>query len=194
MGTQLPPQKGAEPPPQFSAHFYCGQTTGCIKMPLGMDVGLCPWNSVLDGDPVPLPKKGRAPKFGGPFWGRGSEVPSNTKLPGPRPSSIPSDIFIHTAIWPQQIWAENWGGCAPLVRVGGSPSSIMWPGPSPTCTPNFILIRPTVWPQCTNVTDRAGQTGQTDSGLIASEHRANRFINGRPKTKMMLFIRIEQQP
>jgi len=33
------PQKGAEPPPQFLAHFYCGQMAGCIKMPLGMDVG-----------------------------------------------------------------------------------------------------------------------------------------------------------
>ena len=29
------PKKGAEPPPQFSAHFYCGQTAGCIKMLLG---------------------------------------------------------------------------------------------------------------------------------------------------------------
>jgi len=27
----------------------------------------------------------------------------------PRPSSIPSDILIHAAIWPQQVWAENWG-------------------------------------------------------------------------------------
>jgi len=34
------PIKGAEPPPQFSAHFYCGQTAACIKMPLGMEVGL----------------------------------------------------------------------------------------------------------------------------------------------------------
>jgi len=33
-----PPQKGDRAPPQFSAHFYCGQTTGCIKMPLGMKV------------------------------------------------------------------------------------------------------------------------------------------------------------
>ena len=31
--------------------------------------------------------------------------------------------------------------------------------------PSFILIRPTVWrPQYTNVTDRTGQTGQTDKG------------------------------
>jgi len=34
--------------------------------------------------------------------------PSYTKSPGPRPSSIPSDILIHAAIWPQLIWAENW--------------------------------------------------------------------------------------
>jgi len=33
------PKKGHSP--QFSAHFYCGQTAGCIKMPLGMQVGLC---------------------------------------------------------------------------------------------------------------------------------------------------------
>jgi len=31
-------QTGAKP--QFSAHFCCGQTAGCIKMPLGMEVGL----------------------------------------------------------------------------------------------------------------------------------------------------------
>ena len=34
------PKKGVEPPPQLSAHFYCGQTAGCIKMPLGKEVGL----------------------------------------------------------------------------------------------------------------------------------------------------------
>ena len=33
---------------------------------------------------------------------------SNTKSPGSWPSSIPSDILIHAAIWPQLIWAENW--------------------------------------------------------------------------------------
>jgi len=47
-----PSQKGAQPPPQFSAHFYCGQTTGCIKMPLGMEVGLSPGDFVLVGDPA----------------------------------------------------------------------------------------------------------------------------------------------
>jgi len=57
------PQKGAEPPLQFSAHFYCGQTAGCIKMPLGMEVGLSPGDFMLDRDRDPSPKRGRSPQF-----------------------------------------------------------------------------------------------------------------------------------
>jgi len=48
------PKMGAEPPPQFSANFYCGQTVARIKMPLGMEAGLSPGDFVLDGNPVPL--------------------------------------------------------------------------------------------------------------------------------------------
>jgi len=33
-------------------------------------------------------------------WGAGS--PSNTMRPGPRSASVPSGVFIHPAIWPQQ--------------------------------------------------------------------------------------------
>ena len=36
---------------------------GCIKMPLGMEVGLSPGDSVFDGDPAPLPKKGADSQF-----------------------------------------------------------------------------------------------------------------------------------
>jgi len=49
------PKKGAEPPPQFSAHFYCGKTAGCTKMPLGMEVGFSPGDFVLDRTQLPLP-------------------------------------------------------------------------------------------------------------------------------------------
>ena len=51
MGTvlPLPPKKG-----RFSAHVYCGQTPGWIKMLLGMEVVLSPVDFVLDGDPAPL--------------------------------------------------------------------------------------------------------------------------------------------
>jgi len=54
------PKRGGAPP-QFSVHFYCGKTDGCMKMPLGTDVGLSPGDFVLDGNPVPLPKKGAEP-------------------------------------------------------------------------------------------------------------------------------------
>ena len=59
------PKKVAEPPPQFSVHFYCGQTAGCIKMPLGMEVALSQGDFALDGDPAPSPKKGAEPPN---FW------------------------------------------------------------------------------------------------------------------------------
>ena len=57
------PKKGAGPPPQFLAHFYCGQTVGCIEMPLGMEVGLSPGDFVLDGTQSPSQKGGEAPNF-----------------------------------------------------------------------------------------------------------------------------------
>jgi len=46
------PKRGQSLPPQFSAHFYCGQTAACIKIPLGMEVGLSPGDFVLRGDPA----------------------------------------------------------------------------------------------------------------------------------------------
>jgi len=57
------PQKGAEPPTQFPAHFYCGQTVRCIKMPLGREVGFSPGDVVLDGDPPPTQKGGTVANF-----------------------------------------------------------------------------------------------------------------------------------
>jgi len=72
MGTQLPSPKREQSPP-FSVHFYCGQMDGWIKMPLGMEVGLSAGDFVLDGDPAPLPKKGRSPPIFGPclLWPNG---------------------------------------------------------------------------------------------------------------------------
>jgi len=34
-------------------------------------------------------------------WGRSYGSPSNTICHGPRPSSVPSGILIHTTVWPQ---------------------------------------------------------------------------------------------
>jgi len=60
-GRSSPLKKGQSPP--FSAHSYCGQMAACIKMPLGMEVGLSPSLDVLDGDPTPSPKRGGAHNF-----------------------------------------------------------------------------------------------------------------------------------
>jgi len=63
-GDPAPSQKEAQPgvrSPQFSAHVYCGQTAGWIKMTLGVEVGLGPVHIVLDGDRAPLHKKGAEP-------------------------------------------------------------------------------------------------------------------------------------
>jgi len=49
-GPSSPFSKGAQPPPQFSAHICCGQRAAWIKMPLGMEVGLGAGDFVLDGD------------------------------------------------------------------------------------------------------------------------------------------------
>jgi len=39
--------------------------------------------------------------------GGGAGTPCNTMWPGPRPTSVPSGILIHQAVWPQETWAEN---------------------------------------------------------------------------------------
>ena len=56
------------------------------------------------------------PQNGGccaPFAGERGAGSHLTLWPRLRSTSVPSDILIHPAIWPQQIWTENWG-CAPL--------------------------------------------------------------------------------
>jgi len=68
------------------------------------------------------------PKIGGsdpPLLGGGARPPSTTKSPWPRPTSIPSGILIHPAIWPQHIWAKNWGQ-PPLGGGAGSPSNTVY--------------------------------------------------------------------
>jgi len=50
--------------PQFSAHVYCGQTTVCIRTPLGTDVGLNLGHIVRWGPSFPCPKGAQPPIFG----------------------------------------------------------------------------------------------------------------------------------
>ena len=71
-GPSTLPKKGAEPP-KFSAHVYCDQTAGWIKMALGMEVGLSTCDFELDGDPAPSAKRGLSPR---PIFGKFLQCPN----------------------------------------------------------------------------------------------------------------------
>ena len=63
-------------------------------------------------DPQPFGHNTHGPKIGGfapaSLFGVGGS-PSNTKSPGPRPTSTPSGILVHPAVWVQRTWVDNWG-------------------------------------------------------------------------------------
>jgi len=59
-GDPAPPKN--EHSPHFLAHVCCGQTSGWIKIPLGIKVGLGPGQVVLDWDLAP-PKRDTATPF-----------------------------------------------------------------------------------------------------------------------------------
>jgi len=115
-GTSPIPVKGVEPSPHFSAHFYCGQTAGCIKMPLGTEVGLRPGDFVLDGDPPLFPKRRRAPILSPCLlWPIGWMDQDGTRHGG-RPWSSP--------------YCARWGRSSPPTK-GAEPRifgpSLLWP-------------------------------------------------------------------
>jgi len=103
-----PPKKGAKPPPQFSAHFCCGQTAGCIKMPFGTKVGLSLGDCVRWGSSPP-PKNGAEPPIFGPslLWQNGCMDQAATWYGGrPRPRRH----------------CVRWGPNSPPQKGGGTPN------------------------------------------------------------------------
>jgi len=115
-GDQLPsPKRGQSP--QFSAHVYCGQTAGWIKMLLGTELGLGADDIVLDGTQLPpLPKRGTAsPIFGlCLLWPNGCMYQDTTWYGGrPQPRR----------------YCVRWGHSSPPLK-GHSPLSIFGQCPS----------------------------------------------------------------
>ena len=99
-GPSFPPQDVGESP-QFSADFYCGQAAGCIKMPLGTEVGLGAEDIVLDGDSASPPEKG---------------------------GGAPYPIFCQCLLWPNG-WMDQdgtWHGGG----LYGPRDTVLWWGPS----------------------------------------------------------------
>jgi len=97
------------------------------------------------------------------FLGRGAGSPSNTKSPGLRPTSVLSDILIHAAIWPQQIWAKNMGGCAPFGEweLGPHLTQCGQGRGLPACQVSSWSVQPF------GHSAQTLQTVRTDNGLIA---------------------------
>jgi len=60
----------------------------------------------------PFRRNRYGPKIGGlcPFGGGRTGSPSNTKSPGPRPSSIPSGSLMYAAVWPQYVYCGQTAG------------------------------------------------------------------------------------
>jgi len=81
--------------------------------------------------------------------------------PGPRPTPVTSGIWVHAAIWPQQIWAENWGLCpfgkADVVSAEAYLRAKFHLDPS-----NRLA---TVLHQRHRQTDRTDRTGQRSDGI-----------------------------
>jgi len=59
-GEPAPLEKGTAPA-KFSAHVYCGQTAGWMKMALGTEVDLSLGDIVLDADSAPHAKRAQQP-------------------------------------------------------------------------------------------------------------------------------------
>ena len=71
-GDPAPPWKGHSTP-HFSAHVYCGQTAGWIRIPLGTEVGLGPGEIVRRKPSSPHGMGHRPPPLFGPclLWPNG---------------------------------------------------------------------------------------------------------------------------
>jgi len=134
--------------PQFSAHVYCGQTAGWIKMTLGMDVCLGPVHIVLDGDTAPLPKKGQSSPIFGPslLWPNGCMDQDATWYGGrPRPTQhcvlgLRNVVFDVDPATPREKGTPtlpNFGPCL-LWPNGWMDEDAAWygsrPRPRPHCT------------------------------------------------------------
>ena len=78
----------------------------------GLSRGLSPytkWHLDLSSGLATTHMGRNSPKSVGVVPLRGAGSPSHTTWLRPRPTSIPSGILIHPAVWTQQTSAKNWG-------------------------------------------------------------------------------------
>ena len=115
------PKKGRSP--QFSAHFYCGQTAGWIKMALGMD-GPRSRHIVLDWDPAPPPKKGHSPQFSANV--RCGQTAGWIKMPlGTEINLGPGDVVLDGVLAPRERGTAAPSFSAHVYCGHGRPSQLL---------------------------------------------------------------------
>ena len=120
-GPSSPSPKRGRSASKFSAHVYCDQTAGWIKMILGMEVGLSTGDLVvLDGDPAPSQKGAQPPpQFLAHFYC--GQTAGCTKMPlGTELSLSPGDFVSNGDLTPSQK-----GGGAPSPQIFGP--CLLWP-------------------------------------------------------------------
>ena len=161
------PKRGRSP--QYSAHVYCGQTAGWMKLVLSMEVGFSPGDFALDGDPAPPPQKvGGAPQIFGPCllrpngwmneagtWHGGRLQPRRLCVrwgPSPLPlkrGGAPSPIFGPFLLWPNgsmhqdatwfKCWPQPMGLCVRWRPSLPSPTKGVGAEPPPSFRPISIV-------------------------------------------------------
>jgi len=101
---------------------------GWIKMPLGMEVGLGPGHTVLDGDPVPPSKKGHSsPQFSAHLC-CGQTAAWIKMAFGKEVGLSPGDIVLHGDTAPPTVKAQqppNFGQCL-LCQNGWMDQDTTW--------------------------------------------------------------------
>jgi len=108
-----------------------------------------------------------------------------------RPTSIPSGILVHPAVWPQKM-GRKLGALSPFWgRGAGSPSSTIWPGPKPTSMPSAVLIHPAVWSQKTWAENWLPLFGEGELGPLLTQCRPGlpRAYRGRPSRPTYAYLR-----
>jgi len=90
---------------------HCGQTVGPIKIKLGMQVGLGPGHTVLQGDPAPASPKGHSPPIFGPYLLRPN-------------GCMDQDVTWYAARPRPRRLCVRWGPHSLLPKGGGGPPPI----------------------------------------------------------------------
>jgi len=136
-----PPKKGAQPLPIFGPCLL-GQTTVCIRIPHGMEVGLSLGDILLDGEVAPPLLKRHSPQFSAHV--HCSQTAGWTKMP------LGMEVGVDCVRWGPSCHAKR--GTAPslqpmsVVPNGWMDEDVTWYGSRPGPRPHCVRWEPNSFP------------------------------------------------